>query len=74
MNRPYNTELFREYLVELFQTFRANRINNAVIIADNVAFHRNQEIQILARANGHQLIFLPAYSPFLNPIEELFGQ
>jgi transposase len=41
---------------------------------DNVRFHRSEEVVTLIEAHGHFAVFLPPYSPFLNPIEELFNQ
>jgi hypothetical protein len=41
---------------------------------DNVPFHHCPSIQSIIQAAGHTLLFLPPYSPFLNPIENLFAQ
>lgn len=41
---------------------------------DNVSFHENEELKRLVVAHGHSLHFLLPYSPFLNPIENLFSQ
>jgi transposase len=40
-----------------------------IIIVDNAAFHKSARAKALVQAKGCQLIFLPAYSPDLNPIE-----
>ncbi|WP_162147078.1 transposase [Holospora obtusa] len=37
---------------------------------DNAAFHRSQRTKKLIESVGCQLIFLPSYSPDLNPIEK----
>lgn len=42
---------------------------NSVLIWDNATFHKSQELKDLIEKAGHTLIFLPAYSPDLNPIE-----
>jgi transposase len=41
---------------------------------DNVRFHRSEEVVTLTEAHDHFAVFLPPYSPFLNPIEALFNQ
>jgi len=40
---------------------------------DNASFHRKVKLQELAEKAGVGLIFLPAYSPDLNPIEKLWA-
>ncbi|GHV31381.1 IS630 family transposase [Synergistales bacterium] len=41
------------------------------IVMDNASFHRKKKLQKLAEKYGIRLIFLPPYSPDLNPIEKL---
>jgi len=36
---------------------------------DNTRFHKSEETREIIENNGHQLLFLPPYSPDLNPIE-----
>lgn len=45
----------------------------SVIILDNASFHKSDEIIELAREYGCQIIFLPPYSPDLNPIEKVWA-
>lgn len=40
-----------------------------VVIIDNASFHKSEKIKKLLNDAGCQLIFLPPYSPDLNPIE-----
>ena len=46
---------------------------NAVLVMDNAAFHRKSKLYTLAEDAGHTLIFLPPYSPDLNPIENFWA-
>ena len=46
---------------------------STVIVMDNAAFHRKSKLFSLAHNSGFQLIFLPPYSPDLNPIEHFWG-
>src|SRR4051812_5019802 len=41
-----------------------------VIVVDNVGAHQPDRMQQLVTAAGCELVFLPAYSPDLSPIEE----
>jgi len=43
---------------------------NAVIVMDNATFHKRDDTQDMIRKAGHSLLFLPPYSPDLNPIEQ----
>src|SRR4051794_18178844 len=45
-----------------------------VVIMDNLGSHRRQAIRRTIRAAGAKLLFLPAYSPDLNPIEQVFAK
>jgi len=72
--RPFNTESFLNYMQSILAKFREHNINNAIIVMDNVAFHHSQIVCALVEEAGHQMKFLPPYSPFLNPIENVFNQ
>ena len=45
-----------------------------VVIMDNLGSHRRQAIRRAIRTAGAKLLFLPAYSPDLNPIEQVFAK
>ena len=45
-----------------------------VVVWDNLAAHRGEEVRRLVEARGARLVFLPAYSPDLSPIEEAFAK
>ncbi len=70
----YNQERFSQFLFELFQALSDKGKGNCHLVMDNVGFHKTREVQALIRAHGHTPCFLPAYSPELNPIEEVFSQ
>ena len=40
------------------------------IIMDNASFHKGEETRRLIEEEGHILLYLPPYSPDLNPIEQ----
>jgi transposase len=40
---------------------------------DNASFHHSEGVREMCLRAGVKLVFLPPYSPDLNPIEEFFG-
>ena len=44
-----------------------------VIIMDNATFHKSETTRKLIESAGCNLVFLPAYSPDLNPIEKFWA-
>jgi transposase len=44
-------------------------IPGQTVIMDNASFHKSKRIQHLIESKGCRLLYLPAYSPDLNPIE-----
>ena len=47
--------------------------SGSVIVLDNASFHHSPTTRKLVEAAGCQLLFLPAYSPDLNPLEHLWA-
>ncbi len=45
-----------------------------VVIMDNLSSHKRQRVRELIEAAGARLVFLPPYSPDLNPIEMIFAK
>ncbi len=45
-----------------------------IVIMDNLSAHKGSKIRELIEAQGCELLFLPPYSPDLNPIEEAFAK
>lgn len=45
-----------------------------VVVLDNLATHYNKEAAAALKAHGCWLLFLPPYSPDLNPIEMAFSK
>ena len=72
--RPYNAEHFLGFVRYTIAKFQEQNIVNAILIMDNVPFHHSRSIRAFVEGAGHQIMFLPPYSPFLNPIENAFNQ
>ena len=45
-----------------------------VVVMDNLSSHKRQRIRELIEDAGARLVFLPPYSPDLNPIELIFAK
>ena len=45
----------------------------SIIIMDNATFHRKAKLRELAKISDCQILFLPPYSPDLNPIEKFWA-
>jgi len=46
---------------------------NSSVVLDNASFHNKKRLALLVVKHGHKIIFLPPYSPNLNPIEKFWG-
>ena len=47
---------------------------NAIVVMDNLAAHKDAGVREMIEAAGAKLVFLPPYSPELNPIELAWGK
>jgi len=66
-----NREVFEAYLEHaLAPKLEAGQ----VVIMDNLSAHKPARVRELIESRGCQLIYLPAYSPDFNPIEEAFAK
>jgi transposase len=45
-----------------------------IVVMDNLGSHKGKTVRELIRSAGARLIFLPKYSPDLNPIEQVFAK
>lgn len=45
-----------------------------VVVVDNLQSHKNVGVRNLIESKGAKLLFLPPYSPDLNPIEMIFSK
>jgi transposase len=44
------------------------------VVMDNLGAHRTKRVRELIEERGAELVYLPAYSPDYNPIEEAFAK
>lgn len=45
-----------------------------IVVMDNLSSHKRERTRLLIEQRGAQLVFLPPYSPDLNPIEMVFSK
>ena len=70
-NGPINGERFRAYVEQfLVPTLKPGD----VVILDNLGSHKGKAVRTAIRGIGARLVFLPKYSPDLNPIEQVFAK
>lgn len=70
----YNTVSFCGFISDLIENLRIRNINSAVFVMDNVRFHKSDDVLRNVENAGYEIMFLPPYSPFLNPIENMFSK
>ena len=66
-----DTEVFQTYVREVLCPALHS---GDVVVMDNLGPHKNQETLNLITQAGAQVLFLPAYSPDLNPIEKMWSK
>ena len=66
-----DTEVFRVYVR---QVLCPTLCPGDVVIMDNLSPHKSAETLSLIEQLGAQVLFLPAYSPDLNPIEKMWSK
>lgn len=66
-----NGEIFLEFIEKCLCPVLQNR---HVVIMDNVAFHKISGVKEAIESTGAKLIYLPPYSPDLNPIELMWSK
>src|SRR5439155_22992995 len=71
LDGPMNGEIFRAWT----EQFLVPALRQAdIVIMDNLPSHKVCGIRQIIEAAGARLIYLPPYSPDLNPIEQVFAK
>ena len=71
LDGPMTGPAFRAYVDQFLAPALAP---GDVVVLDNLAAHRVQGVREAIAAAGAALLYLPPYSPDLNPIEQLFAK
>jgi transposase len=68
---PINGERFLAYVEQfLVPALKPDDI----VLADNLGSHKSKAVRRAIKAVGARILFLPKYSPDLNPIEQVFAK
>ena len=71
LDGPINGDAFTIYVEQvLAPTLKTGDI----VVMDNLGSHKSGKVRQLIRNAGARLLFLPPYSPDLNPIEQVFSK
>jgi transposase len=71
LDRPMNGPAFRAYV----EQFLAPALSPGdVVVMDNLAAHKVEGVGEAIAAAGASILYLPPYSPDLNPIEQVFAK
>ena len=66
-----NREVFEIYVERvLAPTLRRGQ----VVVMDNLSAHKGERVREVIEQQGCELLYLPSYSPDINPIEEAFSK
>lgn len=71
LDGPINGETFLAYVTDVLVPTLAPR---DVVVMDNLGSHKATAVRQAIRKAGATLVFLPKYSPDLNPIEQVFAK
>jgi transposase len=71
VDAPMNALIFRTYVERCLAPTLAP---GDVVVMDNLSSHKGEAVRRAIEATGAELVFLPPYSPDLNPIEMAFAK
>lgn len=66
--------VFEDFIQQLLKHCGKWPEPKSVIVMDNASFHHSDRIKGMCADAGVKLLYLPPYSPDLNPIEEFFSE
>jgi transposase len=69
-----NSALFEDFIKQLLHYCGRWPEPKFVLIIDNALFYYSERIEQMCLDAGVKLLYLPPYSPDLNPIEEFFAE
>jgi transposase len=71
VDRPMNRQIFETWVeTQLAPTLEPGD----VVILDNLSSHKSEKAKAILKERGARFLFLPPYSPDLNPIEMAFAK
>ena len=70
LDQPVNAQSFKDYVEQFLVPTLAP---GDIVIMDNLSSHKRPAVRQAIRSVGARLLFLPPYSPDLNPIEQVLS-
>ncbi|HEY9754171.1 MAG TPA: transposase [Oculatellaceae cyanobacterium] len=70
----FTSELMQDFADTIIAHMNAFPLDRYVLVMDNCRIHHNNEFVERIEAAGIKVLFLPPYSPDLNPIENAFSK
>jgi len=71
IDAPTDTSIFLAFVKHVLAPTRRP---GQVVVMDNLPAHKHPQVRTLLRTRGCQLLYLPPYSPDLNPIEPAWSK
>ena len=71
LDGPMNGDSFKTYVEKVLAPTLSS---GDIVVMDNLGSHKGRAVRAAIRAKGARLLFLPPYSPDLNPIEQVFAK
>jgi transposase len=69
-----NASLFEDFIAQLLEHCSRWPDPKSMLVMNNASFHHSERIEQMCIDAGVKLVYLPPYSPDLNPIEEFFAE
>jgi transposase len=69
-----DASVFEDFIEQLLQHSGKWPEPKSVLVMDNASFHHSQRIEQMCSEARVKLVYLPPYSPDLNPIDEFFAE
>ena len=68
------TEQFLAYVSNVMDVLDKNNMQGYYLVMDNAPIHTPAKVRDLVESRHYKCLYLPPYSPFLNPIEEFWSK
>ncbi|KAG1036225.1 hypothetical protein G6F43_013086 [Rhizopus delemar] len=65
---------FMAFLIHVMDVLDKHNLKGCNLVMDNAPIHKPEKIMEEVSKRGYRIIYLPPYSPFLNPIEEFWAK
>ncbi|KII73163.1 hypothetical protein RF11_12494 [Thelohanellus kitauei] len=73
-DRHDDSESFQKYLLDILEILKVKQIDEAYLVMNNLQIQNVEHIRNKISEFKHLTLFMPPYSPFLNPVENLFAK